>query len=166
MFKADGGNAPSAVTRFAVTRIGIFLDMNQTALRMSPSLFAVGCFALFTWIAGCNSNSAMSLVTGKVTMDGKPYANAQVRFVPETGRPSIGLTNEEGVYRLVYIRDTLGAAPGSYKVDITTVHQSTSDADGGKEPPEKIPPKYNTRTELTKTVEPGENVIDFELQSK
>lgn len=115
---------------------------------------------------GCNSNSGMSPVSGKVTLDGKPYANAQVRFVPAAGRPSIGMTNEEGVYRLVYIRDTLGAAPGEYKIDITTVHQSSSDSGGGKEPPERIPPKYNVRTELKKTVEPGENVIDFELVSK
>lgn len=137
--------------------------------RLSRPTFPIAICLLIGAIAsitGCNSNSGMSPVSGKVTLDGKPYANAQVRFVPESGRPSIGMTNEEGVYRLVYIRDTLGAAPGEYRVDITTVYQSSSDSGGGKEPPEKIPPKYNVRTELKKTVEPGANVIDFELVTK
>ena len=31
--------------------------------------------------------------------------------------------------------------------------------------PEKPPAKYNTGTELTKTVEPGSKVIDFKLDS-
>lgn len=37
---------------------------------------------------------------------------------------------------------------------------------GTERVPEKLPAKYNTKTELTKTVEPGSNVIDFKLDSK
>jgi hypothetical protein len=119
-----------------------------------------------TSVVGCDGGAGISPVTGTVTLDGSPYPSAQVRFVPETGRPSIGITDESGVYSLVYIRDEKGAAPGSYKVDITTVHVSASDSDGGKEPPERVPPKYNKATELTATVEPGENVINFDLTSR
>ncbi|HBJ36248.1 MAG TPA: hypothetical protein DDZ51_16155 [Planctomycetaceae bacterium] len=103
---------------------------------------------------------------GTITLDGKPYPSAQVRFVPESGRPSIGITDESGAYTLMFIRDEKGAAPGNYKVDVTTVHVSTSDTTGGKEPAEKILPKYNTMTELTATVEPGENVFNFDLMSR
>jgi len=117
-------------------------------------------------IAGCDGGSGLSPVTGTVMLDGQPYANAQVRFVPETGRPSIGMTDDSGVYSLTYIRDEKGAAPGSYRVDVTTVHVSMSDTDGGKEPQEKIPTKYNTLTELKAKVESGENVIDFDLTSR
>jgi hypothetical protein len=117
-------------------------------------------------IIGCDAGTGLSSVTGTITLDGKPYPSAQVRFVPETGRPSIGITNESGTYSLIYIRDEKGAAPGSYKVDVTTVHVSASDTDGGKEPAEKVPPKYNKATELTATVESGENVIDFDLTSR
>jgi hypothetical protein len=126
----------------------------------------VAAVVALAFVVGCDGGAGMSPVTGTITLDGIPYPSAQVRFVPETGRPSIGITDESGVYSLVYIRDEKGAAPGSYKVDVTTVYVSSSDSDGGKEPAEKIPPKYNKATELTATVEPGENVIDFDLTSR
>lgn len=115
---------------------------------------------------GCDSKPDINLVTGKVTLDGSPYPNAQVRFVPESGRPAMGITDEAGNYSLTYLRGQQGAMPGSYKVDITTVYTSASDSDGGKEPPEKLPTKYNRLTELKATVEPGPNTFDFELTSK
>jgi len=130
------------------------------------TLVKITTAAALMCIAGCNSGSGLSPVTGTVTLDGKPYPSAQVRFVPETGRPSIGYTDESGVYSLIYIRDEMGAAPGSYRVDITTVHISESDSDGGKEPPEKIPAKYNKSTDLKADVQPGENLINFDLTSR
>lgn len=78
----------------------------------------------------------------------------------------MGLTDESGNYTLVYMRDQRGALPGDYKVDITTVHVSTSDSDGGREPPEKLPAKYNRLTELKATVVDGPNTIDFDLTSR
>lgn len=130
------------------------------------SLNVVAVVAAVLVIAGCEAGSSLSPVTGTITLDGKPYASAQVRFVPESGRPSIGITDESGKYSLTFIRDEKGASPGNYKVDITTVHVSTSDTDGGKEPPEKIPAKFNTLTELKAAVEPGDNVINFDLTSR
>lgn len=116
--------------------------------------------------AGCDSGPAISPVTGTVTLDGEPYPSAQVRFVTASGRPAMGLTDESGNYTLVYMRDQRGALPGDYKVDITTVHVSTSDSDGGREPPEKLPAKYNRLTELKATVVDGPNTIDFDLTSR
>lgn len=133
----------------------------------SSLLFAkITTIAAVLFIVGCDAGSGLSPVTGTVTLDGKPYPNAQVRFVPDTGRPSIGYTDQSGAYSLIYIRDEMGAAPGNYRVDITTVHVSESDSDGGKEPPEKIPAKYNKTTELKADVQPGENVINFDLTSR
>jgi hypothetical protein len=130
------------------------------------SLKVVAVVWAMVFIAGCDAGSGLSPVTGTVTLDGKPYASAQVRFVPETGRPSIGITDDSGVYSLTYIRDEKGAAPGSYRVDVTTVHVSMSDTDGGKEPQEKIPAKYNTLTQLKANVESGDNVVNFDLTSR
>jgi hypothetical protein len=126
---------------------------------------AVSVFVVVVCFVGCDGGSGLSPVKGTITLDGKPYPSAQVRFVPESGRPSIGITDESGVYTLTYIRDEKGAAPGNYKVDVTTVYVSESDT-SGKVPPEKVPSKYNTLTELKATVEPGENVIDFDLMSR
>lgn len=132
---------------------------------LSSTLMLVASLGLLA-TTGCGDSSGLSNVTGVVTLDGNPYPNAQVRFVPKGGRPSMGLTDETGKYRLHYMRDQFGAAPGSYTVDITTSHTSTSDTDGGKTPPEKIPARYNTKSELIKEVTAGENVINFELTSK
>ena len=104
-------------------------------------------------------------VSGTVTMDGTPLPGAQVVFSPANGRPSMGITDAQGKYQLIYIRDTLGAALGEHRVEITTVQESVSDTDAGpvKEP---IPAKYNAKTTLTAKVEPGDNEIDFALEAK
>lgn len=122
------------------------------------TLMALGC--------GQSPYGDMAEVTGVVTLDGSPYPNAQVRFVPQEGRPSIGMTDASGKYELVYTSEARGAAPGEYSIDITTVYDSSSDRDGGVAPPEVLPAKYNSKTELKETVEPGENEINFELSSK
>ncbi len=56
-------------------------------------------------LAGCGPSSdvpKLAPVHGVVTMDGKPLANATVRFIPESGRPSVGVTDEQGRYELNY----------------------------------------------------------------
>ena len=131
-----------------------------------PALSMMVASLALTAFTGCDNNGGLSNVTGVVTYNGAPYPNAQVRFVPEGGRPSIGLTDANGAYKLHYLREQFGALPGSYKVDITTVYTSDSDTAGGKTPPEKLPAKYNVKTELVKEVTPGDNKIDFELLGK
>lgn len=133
--------------------------------RISQFLTLVASVGLLSF-AGCDNNGGLSTVTGLITLDGNPYPNAQIRFVPTEGRPSTGLTDAEGKYKLHYLREQFGAHPGSYKVDITTAYTSTSDTDGGKKPPEKIPAKYNSKSELTAEVAQGLNEINFELKSK
>jgi hypothetical protein len=52
---------------------------------------------------------------------------------------------------------------GTHTVTITTPTDAPDPTGSFKDP---VPPKYNTKTELTKEVKAGENVIDFDLQSK
>ncbi len=108
-------------------------------------------------------------VSGTVTLDGKPYPNAEVTFSPEAGgRPSKGITDESGHYELIYIRTTKGAELGTHAVRITTIPKEES-APGQaqnatyKEP---LPTRYNTRSDLMREVAPGDTTIDFDLQSK
>jgi len=105
-------------------------------------------------------------VRGLVTLDGSPLANAQLVFTPATGRPSTGVTGEDGRYELVYLRDQKGAVLGKHTVRITTLQRSTSDR--GEDPPfrEKIPPQYNEVTTLSTEVHSGENTCDFALTTK
>ncbi|MBA3316252.1 MAG: carboxypeptidase regulatory-like domain-containing protein [Planctomycetota bacterium] len=102
-------------------------------------------------------------MTGTVTMDGKPLPQALVRFLPQDGvvnRPSTGVTEIDGTYRLLYSAREEGAVVGPAKIEI-----STGDPEQPMYP-ETVPAKYNAETTLSREVEAGSNVFDFELESK
>jgi hypothetical protein len=113
-----------------------------------------------------NSNSDIGLVSGTVTLDGEAYPKAQVIFTPKEGRPSMGITDSDGKYQLIYLRDIKGANIGSHQVSISTVPEVTSDADDGPPFVEPIPAKYNRKTTLSVQVEAGDNTHDFPLISE
>ena len=104
-------------------------------------------------------------VSGVVTMDGAPLANAQVSFAPDEGRASQAITDSEGKYELTYVGKTKGAKIGSHKVYITTYIEDDSDPDA-QNIKETIPEKYNKATTLTADVKDGKNTFDFALESK
>ncbi|HAH44436.1 hypothetical protein [Gimesia sp.] len=122
-------------------------------------------------LTGCAKSSGPDLaaVKGHVTLDGKPVPNARLEFSPSEGRPSVGTTNAEGVYELQFSIEKAGAMVGPHKVKITT-ERATTGGEGG-EPlvpgsKELIPSAYNSNSQLTAEVTPGENIIDFSLQSQ
>jgi hypothetical protein len=53
--------------------------------------------------------------------------------------------------------------PGEHIVSIGTAGTFIDDEGYEVERKERVPAKYNTRTELKRTVQPGRNTIDFEL---
>lgn len=113
-------------------------------------------------VAGCSRPARPPLgeVTGTVTLDGRPLADAVVAFTPDgPGRTSLGTTDAAGRYRLNYLRDIAGANPGRHVVRITTA----SEDDGRRE---ILPANYHRRSELEAVVEPGDNTIDFVLKAK
>jgi hypothetical protein len=113
-------------------------------------------------LCGCSQGTRPPLgdVHGKVTLDGKPLANAGVVFQPEgRGRSSMCVTDADGNYVLNYIRDVQGAAIDWHAVRITAGDPLT-----GK--PEPVPARYNAATELRRQVVAGDNTIDFELKSQ
>jgi hypothetical protein len=103
----------------------------------------------------------VSPVTGRVTLDGVPLSEAQVMFLPTTGRPSTGETNAEGVYELVYTFKQKGAERGMHTVRVTTAHMR-QDYTVGKE---RVPKIYNEHSTLQKEVGQGRNTIDLDLVS-
>lgn len=119
------------------------------------------------FFSGCGGSDGPELATvsGVVKLDGAPLKEAYVTFVPETGRPSYGGTDENGHYELVYTPDKPGALPGTHTVRVST--QRGGDPESGtKAQPERVPKKFNTQSQLKKTVEVGFNTIDVELTSK
>lgn len=114
-------------------------------------------------LVGCGSGD-VGLVEGTVTLDGQPLPNAMLEFFPkEGGGLSAGRTDESGHYELHYGRDEMGAKVGEHLVQIRTAETG---GDYGENSPELLPTKYNNESELTVTVDPGRNTIDFDLDSE
>ena len=129
---------------------------------------ATAAVALATTI-GCGfggpGSPETAVVTGTVTLDGQPVEGALLIFTPIAGgRQSGGTTDAEGHYELTFSRDQPGALPGEHRIEISTLVETDPDS-GTASVPEKLPAKYNVATELTRTVEADDNVIDFELDS-
>ena len=134
--------------------------------RKFVSLLLCGCLAGPLGCGGPDDRPETGRVTGVVLLEGKPLPKAQVMFFPETGRMSQGETDENGKYELIYLRDVSGAKVGNHKVQITTSMRHIGDDGPPTTSPELVPRKYNVDSELTATVEAGDNTIDFTLEGK
>jgi hypothetical protein len=126
--------------------------------------------------AGCGGRGAYRLapVSGKVTLNGRPLADATVEFVPAAGAPadaplpsSVGTTGEDGRYSLVLAdRDkTPGGVVGKHRVIITLGGQGGA-KEGRPTFHRQLPERYNRKTELGCVVpEDGREDANFELKS-
>jgi hypothetical protein len=141
------------------------------------SLLALSLFCMCQF--GCGSKGdqpELGTVNGTVTLDGQPLVGVAVVFQPDNGRPSRGMTDAEGKYELIYIRQTKGAKVGPHRVEIAPseeggVEETEGDADespaAGSKPAakSKVPVRYNSKSELNIEVKSGANKIDFDLKS-
>ena len=76
-------------------------------------------------VAGCGGSNVVP-VSGTLTYKGKPVTNAFINFVPETGRPSMGETDQNGRFTLTYDPQTKGAQRGKHRVFVQ--HNAAADA--------------------------------------
>lgn len=85
-----------------------------------------GLGILLLVVTGCGSDRpSLVTVTGRVTLDGKPLAGAQVAMKlviddPDNtyGRPSRGVTDAQGVFKPGAYGDAAGIPTGKYKVAV------------------------------------------------
>lgn len=128
-----------------------------------------GLTALVLLSSGCGPGGPeIASVSGRVTMDGKPLANAAVIFIPENGRPAGATTDSDGKYVLNFTQGRRGAIPGKSSIRITTERDGTPGENGKSIPGsrETVPMKYNAASTLTFNVEPNKNnVANFDLES-
>jgi hypothetical protein len=125
---------------------------------------------------GCGGGSKVAPVSGAVTLDGKPLANAHIAFQPEAtkgsqnaGVGSYAVTDASGKYTLqTFDNDKPGAVVGTHRVEISIKRAETDDRDPKTRPPVKdLPAKYNRNTELQFKVEPsGSTSANFDLKSQ
>jgi hypothetical protein len=121
-----------------------------------------GLLILTILLAGCRkSGPELAPVSGRVTLDGRPVASADVVFQPDGAMsPSYGRTDGDGQYQLGYKRGVEGAMVGQHTVRISVSRELVRN-------PPPIPPRYNTESELRREVEPSKkNVFDFELSTQ
>ncbi|QDS89818.1 hypothetical protein EC9_40190 [Rosistilla ulvae] len=121
-------------------------------------------------VIGCGGSGGRDLpklgqVTGTVTLDGQPLADAVVSFQSkEAGRVASGGTDTDGNYTIYLLNDIEGAPVGTNQVMIVTAKPG-DDSIPGSAKPETLPAKYNAETELTADVQPGDNEFNFDLTS-
>ncbi|MEQ1825538.1 MAG: carboxypeptidase-like regulatory domain-containing protein [Pirellula sp.] len=113
---------------------------------------------LFT---GCGEMT-VAPVSGTITLDGVPLKRASITFHPEAGgRPSFGVSNDNGEYTLGYSMSKTGAEVGPCRVTIST----KIEGDDGKPAKELVPARYAKEPIVVK-VESRSNKIDLKLTSK
>jgi hypothetical protein len=120
-------------------------------------------------VTACNRERLPGLgsVSGTVTMDGQPVADATITFDgAKPGEPvSLGRTDASGKYDLYYSRSHKGATVGEHVVHITT-YGETEDEGNRQVHKETVPARYNFKSELKVNVKRGSNKLDFALDSR
>ena len=124
------------------------------------------CLAAVFFVAGCGG--PQTVITGTVTLDGKPLAEASLDMFPVSGvgRVSVAKTDANGRYET-----TASPVRLSVVVLATKVDGKTRDPEGGgmTDARTSIVPKWYTSHATTPlTAEPVENqttTIDFSLTS-
>ena len=135
-----------------------------------------GFAAVILCFAGCGGSSGRTVpVSGVVTLNGKPLANAHVAFQPQAskgsenaGVGSYGVTDADGRYSLRTMdTDQPGAVIGTHSVEIK-LRVEADDRDPKSRPAAKtLPAKYNRNTELQFKVEPGgTSAANFDLKAQ
>jgi hypothetical protein len=130
--------------------------MQRTCTNRRARLLAVA--ALLCGYVGCTKGPPVADVTGKLTYNGQPVRYAAVDFRPldESGRPSLGWTDEEGEYVAQYTLRQPGALIGRHKVSVRVYP-----AEGEK--PIPVPEKFGTNPQVEIEVKPGSNRFDIDL---
>ena len=117
-------------------------------------------------------------VSGTVTMNGQPVADANLNFQRTDGtRGAVGVTDAQGRYELTTFTAGDGALPGEYRVAVTQFETpppgaAVDEDDPNYDPdapafvPENLLPEQYANPEtsgLTATVTEGSNTVDFQL---
>lgn len=112
-------------------------------------------------VAGCGgSGPKIAPVQGRITLDGRPLANADIRFQPDgPERPSIGRTDSEGRYELMFKRGQPGAVVGQHTVRIWVSPEVVAH-------PPIIAAKFDTKSELRREVKAEDNEFEFDVTTE
>lgn len=147
-----------------------------------PSIHCTLLVATLVIALGCDSGPKTGRVTGTVSHNGEKVPEGTVTFYPaQGGRPAIGRIQPDGTYELSTFGSGDGALIGEYKVAIEakrviggaaepkSLKEELAQAGAVSSAPPSIrwlvPQKYSSAesSDITATVQSGQNEIDFEL---
>ena len=126
----------------------------------SLNIFALGLTLLIVTGCGGSWDSRIPkryIVTGKVTLDGKPLEKASIIFSSAAdAQLGISASGEvvNGQYKII-------ATPGTKAVKISNISEVKKNVFKNL-----IPPKYNSKTSLEAEISEENNEFDFELKSQ
>lgn len=133
---------------------------------------ALACFVVLAIaLVGCGQRSPGATVTGSVRLDGQPApAGLRIDFQPRQpgGSGSSGVTDATGRYELWFNANLRGATPGEHEVAVSV--KRTTGPDGSLAVPDslrgvRLPKTAGEESTLTRTVKPGVNTIDIDIES-
>lgn len=145
-------------------------------MKVNRKLLLLGGLLAISLMVGCGGNPLnRQAISGTVTLDGKPLDQGSIEFRPTQGKGVIsGAVIHDGQYD---IEAEKGLPPGEYRVMIFSAIAPAAPANGG--PPgsepiqgghlnlERIPPKFNVKTEQIVTVtDGGPNQFNYTIQAK
>lgn len=123
---------------------------------------------LFLCCAGCSkSGSQRASVSGFVQLDGKPLVSGAINFIPvdPAAGPTAGAAVKDGRYQIDRAK---GVILGENQVRINSTQrtgkQIVAFGQLTDEWTEVVPDEYNARTTLVRLIQPGTNVLDFNLR--
>jgi hypothetical protein len=126
----------------------------------------VGLLGIAALLTGCGGEMKVAPVSGVVTLDGKPLDRASVVFKPEAGgRPSFGVTDDQGRFTLAYSMNEDGAEVGRATVTVSTKLQADGAAENAPRAAERVPARY-AKQPLKVTVEAKKNEVELGLKTK
>jgi hypothetical protein len=144
--------------------LGEYIAMDLR-LRLRAALLLVA--PAITLAAGCGGGDGIdrAVVTGQVTLEGKPVVDGEIRFVPfpETNGPVTIELIQNGSYKCEY---NGGVPVGKHRVEVLAWDPSVprSLGKGGPKRPQWVPAKYNTASELIESIESTDAVTkNFDL---
>lgn len=129
---------------------------------------ALGAAAALSAVAGCGSRNG--ILSGVVTLDGKPLDNGTMQFFPVKGDGQTGhaVLEADGRYRSELSPTKMKVVIHSNKlIGRRKAYENVPDSPLLDINEEVLPPRYSdmNKTELTIDVVPGHNTADFDLKS-
>jgi len=123
-------------------------------------------------LGGCEASGLRrAAVSGTVRVDGQPLAEGSINFFPTEGTegPTAGAPIVQGKYQIPRAN---GVTVGKNLVQIQANRKTGRKVPNPMAPGtltdeivELLPPEYNTQSTLVRTIEPGSNVLDFDLKT-